>query len=52
MNEIPLFMKISTKKTIVKIGSKVVNIRAHGQEKFMLLHYSELLLMAQIYHRC
>ena len=52
MNETPLFINIPTKKTIAKIGSKEVNIKTHGKEKFTLLQYCELLLMALSYHRC
>ena len=33
MDEIPLFMNFTCTKTIVKIGSKKVSIKTHGQER-------------------
>ena len=33
MDETPLFMNIASTKTIVRIGSKEVVIKNHGQEK-------------------
>ena len=34
MDETPLFLNMARAKTIPKIGSKTVNIKTHGQEKF------------------
>ena len=41
IDETPLFMKMTSTKTIAKIRSKEVNIKTHGQEEFMLLQYYE-----------
>ena len=36
MDETPLFMNMTSTKTIAKIGSKEVNIKTHSQERVLI----------------